>query len=46
MDTIEKFHIHKDTHLNNQNNGKNIAKPNLIFDMLIHKNASRGRLYT
>jgi hypothetical protein len=46
MDTIEMFHIHKETYLNNQINDKNTVKPNFIFDMLIYKNASRVQLNT
>jgi hypothetical protein len=41
MYTIEKYHIHKETPLNNQINDKNTVKPHFIFDMLINKNASR-----
>jgi flagellar biosynthesis regulator FlaF len=35
MNTIENFHIHKETHLNNQINDTNTVKPNFIFDVLI-----------
>jgi hypothetical protein len=44
MDTIERFYIHKETHMNNQINDKNTVKPNFIFDMLIHKNTNRVQI--
>jgi hypothetical protein len=43
MDTMEKYHIYKETQLNNQINDKNTAKPNIIFDKLVHENTSRVR---
>jgi ferritin-like metal-binding protein YciE len=43
MDTIEKYHIHKATQLNNQINDKNTIKPNIIFDMIVQANANRER---
>jgi hypothetical protein len=43
MDTIERFYIHKETHMNNQINDKNTAKPNFIFDTLILNNTNRTR---
>jgi hypothetical protein len=43
MDTVEKYHIYKDTQLNNQINDKNTIKPNIIFDTVVQANASRGR---
>jgi hypothetical protein len=42
MDTIEKYHIHKETQLNNQINDKNTIKPNIIFDVIVQANANRG----
>jgi hypothetical protein len=36
MDTLEKFHIYNETHNNNQINDRCTAKPNGIFDALIH----------
>jgi hypothetical protein len=35
MDTIEGYHIYKETHNNNQINDKNTIKPNAIFDILV-----------
>jgi hypothetical protein len=32
MDTVEKFHIYRETQANNQINDKNTIKPNTIFD--------------
>ena len=32
MDTVEKFHIYRETQANNQINDKNTIKPNAIFD--------------
>jgi hypothetical protein len=43
MDTIERFYIHKETHLNNQINDKNTVKPNFICDTLILNNTNRAR---
>jgi hypothetical protein len=37
------MNIHKETHMNNQINDKNTAKPNIIFETLIHKNTNRAR---
>jgi len=34
MDTIERFHIYKETQSNNQINEKNTVKPNAIFDVI------------
>jgi hypothetical protein len=44
MDTIERFYIHKETHMYNQINDKNTVKPNFIFDTLIHKNTNRVQI--
>jgi hypothetical protein len=35
MDTVEKFHIFKETKNNNQINDKNSVKPNAIFEALL-----------
>jgi hypothetical protein len=35
MDTIEKFHIYKETCNNNQINDKNTVRPNAIFDAIV-----------
>jgi hypothetical protein len=42
MDTMEKFHIYKETHANNQINDKNTAKPNIIFETIVPEHASRA----
>jgi hypothetical protein len=42
MDTIERYYIYKETYMNNQNN-KNNAKPNIIFETLIHNNTNKAR---
>jgi hypothetical protein len=39
MDTMERYYIYKETHLNNQIDDKNTAKPNITFDTLVHENA-------
>jgi hypothetical protein len=44
MDKIERFYIHKETHLNNQINDKNTVKPNFIFDTIIHNNTNRVQI--
>jgi hypothetical protein len=41
MDTVEKFHIYKETRNNNQINDKNTVKPNAIFDMIVRENSDR-----
>jgi len=43
MDTMERYYIYKETYVNNQINEKNTAKPNVIFETLIHENTSRAR---
>jgi len=40
MDTIEWFHIYKETCKNNQTNDKNTVKPNIIFEKIVHKNTN------
>jgi hypothetical protein len=37
LDTSEKFYIYKETKRNNQINDKFTVKPNVIFDILVHK---------
>jgi hypothetical protein len=43
MDTMERYYIYKETQLNNLINDRNTAKPNIIFDTLVHENPSRAR---
>jgi hypothetical protein len=43
MDTREKYHIYKETQLNNQINDKNTIKPNIIFDTIVQANTNRVR---
>jgi len=43
MDTMEKYHIYKETQLNNQINDKNTIKPNIIFDTIVQTNTNRVR---
>jgi hypothetical protein len=43
MNTMEKYYIYKETQMNNQINGRNTAKHNIIFDTLVHESASRAR---
>jgi hypothetical protein len=40
-DTVEKFHIYKETRNNNQINDKNTVKPNAIFDIIVRENSDR-----
>jgi hypothetical protein len=42
MDTVEKFHIYKETRNNNQINDKNTVKPNAIFDIIDRENTDRA----
>jgi hypothetical protein len=44
MDKIQKFHIYKETHNNNQINDKNTVKPNAIFDIIVRENTDRTTL--
>jgi hypothetical protein len=41
MDTMEEFHIYKETQSNNQINDKNTVKPNAIFDVIFSHNHPR-----
>jgi hypothetical protein len=43
MNTLERFHIYNEAKLDNQINDKCTVKPNIIFDMIIQRNANRGR---
>jgi hypothetical protein len=43
MDTMERCHIYKETYMNNQISDKNTAKPNVVFETLVHENTSRAR---
>jgi hypothetical protein len=42
MDTVQKFHIYKETGNNNQINDKNTVKPNAIFDITVRENTTRA----
>ena len=42
MDTLEKFHIYKETKLENQINDKNTVTQNILFDTIIQKHTRRG----
>jgi len=42
MDTIERFHIYKETQANNQINDKNSIRPNAIFDVINSHNHPRA----
>jgi len=37
LDNIEKFYIYREAKRNNQINDKLTVKPNVIFEVLIHK---------
>ena len=41
MDTLERFHIYKETEMENQINDKNTVAQNIIFDTLLQKYTSR-----
>lgn len=43
IDTLEKFHIHKETKPENQVNDKNTVKQNILFDTIIQENPGRGQ---
>ena len=38
----KKFHIYKETKLENQINDKNTIKQNILFDTIIQKHKTRG----
>ena len=42
MDTLERFHIYKDTKLENQINDRNTITQNILFDMIIQKSQVEG----
>jgi hypothetical protein len=42
MNTIERFHIYKETLMNNQINDKHTVKPNITFDIITQNNPDRG----
>jgi hypothetical protein len=42
MDTLEKFHIFRETQIDNQINDKLTVKPNIIFDVIISNDPHRG----
>ena len=44
MDTLEKFHIYKETKLENQINDKNTVKQNVLFDKIIQENSGGGSI--
>jgi hypothetical protein len=42
MDTIEKFHIYKETQQNNQINDRDTVKYNAIFDTIVRQTTYRA----
>jgi hypothetical protein len=42
MNTIEKFHIYKETKKHNQINDRHTIQPNPIFETLLHTNPARN----
>jgi hypothetical protein len=44
MDTMERYYIYEEACLDNQINDKNTAKPNIIFETLVHSNTNRARI--
>ena len=42
MDTLEMFHIFRETKINNQINDKMTVKSNVIFDTKVHNDPYRG----
>ena len=44
LHTLEKSYIYRETKCNNQINDKLTVKPNVIFDVLVHKNPHRGQI--
>ena len=43
MNTLENFHIYKETRANNQINDKGIFRQNVISDTIIRTDAGRGQ---
>jgi hypothetical protein len=41
MNTLEKFHIYKETRNNSQLNGKSTVKPNVIFDTILRNSSEK-----
>ena len=41
LDTLEKCYVYRETERNNQINDKLTVKPNVIFDVLVHKDPHR-----
>ena len=44
MDTIERYHIYKETKNRNQINDKNTVKPNSIYETIIQEESNGVRL--
>jgi hypothetical protein len=44
LDTLEKFYIYRETKRNKQINDKLTVKPNVICDVLVHKDHHRGHI--
>ena len=44
MDKIERYYIFRETKNNNQTNDKLTAKPNAIFDLVVHEDPYRWRI--
>ena len=42
MDTLERFHVYKETKLENKINDRNTITQNILFDAIIQKKSSRG----
>ena len=43
LNSLKKFHIYKETKIDNQINDKCTIRTNIIFDALILKDTGRGR---
>ena len=43
MDRVERFHIYKETRVNNQIKDKITAKPNIVFETIVRDDASRAQ---
>jgi hypothetical protein len=46
MDTTQRFHISKETRINNQINEKNTVKPNVIFETMFWEDTSRVHTFS
>jgi hypothetical protein len=42
MDTLERFHIFRETKFNSQINDKLTVKANIIFETIVHEDPHRG----